>query len=37
MLRSNIVRAAAHAFYGKLGYQNIKTQKTFRKVLGAKA
>jgi GNAT superfamily N-acetyltransferase len=37
MLRSNIVRAGAHAFYGKLGYQTIKMQKTFRKVLGAKA
>ncbi len=37
MLRSNIVRAGAHAFYEKLGYQTIKMQKTFRKALGAKA
>ncbi|MGH9594241.1 MAG: GNAT family N-acetyltransferase [Bryobacteraceae bacterium] len=32
-LRSNIIRAAAHAFYESLGYTHIKTQKAFRKDL----
>ncbi len=32
-LRSNIIRAGAHAFYDKLGYETIKTQKVFRKLL----
>lgn len=32
LLRSNVVRAGAHAFYEKLGYQTIKTQKVFRKI-----
>ncbi len=32
-LRSNVIRAGAHAFYEKLGYDTIKTQKVFRKVL----
>ncbi len=30
-LRSKLSRAAAHAFYETLGYENYKTQKAFRK------
>ena len=33
LLRSNVIRTAAHAFYEKLGYTNIKNQKVFRKIL----
>ena len=33
MLRSNVIRERAHAFYERLGYENFKTQKVFRKVL----
>ncbi len=32
-LRSNVTRAAAHAFYERLGYKHIKTSKTFRKLI----
>jgi hypothetical protein len=32
-LRSNVIREKAHAFYEKLGYRLIKTQKCFRKGL----
>lgn len=32
-LRSNVIRDRAHAFYERLGYQHIKTQKSFRKDL----
>jgi GNAT superfamily N-acetyltransferase len=32
-LRSNIVREDAHIFYKKIGYDNIKTSLTFRKLL----
>jgi GNAT superfamily N-acetyltransferase len=32
-LRSNIVREDAHTFYEKIGYDNIKTSLTFRKLL----
>ena len=32
-LRSNVIRTSAHAFYEKLGYTHIKTQKAFRKIL----
>lgn len=32
-LRSNIIRERAHLFYERLGYQVIKTQKSFRKML----
>jgi GNAT superfamily N-acetyltransferase len=32
-LRSNVVRSRAHAFYERLGYQVIKTQKAFSKDL----
>jgi GNAT superfamily N-acetyltransferase len=32
-LRSNIKRVGAHAFYERLGYENFKTQKAFRKIL----
>jgi GNAT superfamily N-acetyltransferase len=32
-LRSNVAREAAHAFYGRLGYENVKTSFTFRKTL----
>jgi GNAT superfamily N-acetyltransferase len=32
-LRSNIVREGAHTFYKKIGYDNIKTSLTFRKLL----
>ncbi len=33
VLRSNVLRTRAHAFYERLGYQTIKTQKYFRKTL----
>lgn len=33
ILRSNVIRTRAHAFYEKLGYGVIKTQKVFRKAL----
>ena len=33
VLRSNVIRTRAHAFYEKLGYQTLKTQKYFRKNL----
>jgi len=32
-VRSNIIRAETHAFYGKLGYATKKTQKVFEKLL----
>jgi GNAT superfamily N-acetyltransferase len=32
-LRSNVVRKEAHLFYTKLGYPNIKTQHSYRKLL----
>jgi GNAT superfamily N-acetyltransferase len=32
-LRSNVIRERAHRFYERLGYQLIKTQKSFRKIL----
>lgn len=32
-LRSNVIRERAHAFYERLGYKVIKTQKAFRKEL----
>jgi GNAT superfamily N-acetyltransferase len=32
-LRSNVIRTRAHAFYERLGYSLIKTQKAFRKQL----
>ena len=33
-LRSNVLRSRAHAFYERLGYRVIKSQKAFRKDLG---
>lgn len=33
-LRSNVKRVRAHAFYERLGYDTVKTSKSFRKVLG---
>ncbi len=33
-LRSNVLRSRAHAFYERLGYRGIKSQKAFRKDLG---
>jgi ribosomal protein S18 acetylase RimI-like enzyme len=30
-LRSNVIRDRAHAFYERLGYRHVKTQKSFRK------
>jgi len=30
-LRSNVIRERAHAFYERLGYEHVKTQKAFRK------
>lgn len=30
-LRSNVIRERAHAFYERLGYKHVKTQKAFRK------
>ncbi|HEV2490606.1 MAG TPA: GNAT family N-acetyltransferase [Candidatus Acidoferrales bacterium] len=32
-LRSNVIRERAHEFYERLGYQLIKTQKSYRKML----
>jgi GNAT superfamily N-acetyltransferase len=32
-LRSNIIRERAHEFYQRLGYQIVKTQHAFRKIL----
>lgn len=32
-LRSNVVRSGAHAFYEKIGYSHVKTQRAFRKGL----
>jgi GNAT superfamily N-acetyltransferase len=32
-LRSNVIRARAHAFYERHGYAHVKTQKSFRKQL----
>ena len=32
-VRSNIIRERAHVFYWELGYENIKTSLTFRKML----
>jgi GNAT superfamily N-acetyltransferase len=32
-LRSNVIRDRAHAFYERLGYRVVKTQKSFRKIL----
>jgi GNAT superfamily N-acetyltransferase len=32
-LKSNIVRDRAHAFYERLGYETVKTQRVFRKEL----
>ena len=32
-VRSNVIRERAHAFYERLGYKHVKTQKTFRKDL----
>lgn len=32
-LRSNVIRERAHAFYERLGYRHVKTQKAFRKTL----
>lgn len=33
LLRTNLKRAGAHVFYERIGYEHIKTQKTFRKIL----
>jgi GNAT superfamily N-acetyltransferase len=32
-LRSNVIRAEAHAFYARIGYAPVKTQKVFEKAL----
>jgi GNAT superfamily N-acetyltransferase len=32
-VRSNVIRTRAHHFYEKMGYENYKTQKAFRKLL----
>jgi GNAT superfamily N-acetyltransferase len=32
-LRSNVKRLRAHAFYERLGYETIKTSKSFCKIL----
>jgi GNAT superfamily N-acetyltransferase len=34
-VRSNVVRERAHAFYQRLGYATVKSQRVFRKPLGA--
>lgn len=34
-VRSNVIRGRAHTFYERLGYEHIKTQKSFRKILTA--
>jgi GNAT superfamily N-acetyltransferase len=33
LLRSSVIRKGAHAFYERIGYDNIKTSLTFRKIL----
>ena len=33
-VRSNVVRERAHAFYKRLGYAPLKTQRVFRKTIG---
>jgi len=35
-VRSNVTRERAHAFYGRLGYETVKTQRVFRKTLLAR-
>ena len=35
MVRSNVVRERAHAFYQRLGFEVIKTQRVLRKPIGA--
>ena len=35
-VRSNVKRAPAHAFYGRLGYAVVKSQHVFQRVLGAR-
>ena len=32
-VRCNVIRERAHKFYAAIGYENIKTQHTFRKIL----
>ena len=32
-VRSNVIRERAHAFYERIGYKHIKTQKSFHKEL----
>jgi N-acetylglutamate synthase-like GNAT family acetyltransferase len=32
-LRSNVIRESAHAFYERIGYRHVKTQRAFRKCL----
>ncbi len=32
-IKSNVTREAAHAFYSRLGYEQVKTQYAFRKAL----
>jgi GNAT superfamily N-acetyltransferase len=32
-LRCNVIRDRAHKFYERLGYEHVKTQKSYRKVL----
>jgi GNAT superfamily N-acetyltransferase len=34
-LRCNVIRDRAHAFYKRHGYQYVKTQKSFRKIMDA--
>ena len=34
-LRCNVIRDRAHAFYERHGYQHVKTQKSFRKIINA--
>jgi GNAT superfamily N-acetyltransferase len=34
-VRSNLIREGAHAFYQRLGFEVIKTQRVLRKPIGA--
>jgi GNAT superfamily N-acetyltransferase len=34
-VRSNVVREEAHAFYRRMGYETLKEQAVFRKILGS--
>ena len=35
LVRSNVVRQESHPFYDQLGYERVKTQHSYKKVLNA--